>query len=177
MAENCDRVMTREHLLQAVWGYEYFGDMRTVDVTIRRLREKIEDDPSQPEYIITRRGLGYSMRNPKKHRDNTCHKVTSGCFHTDPVDVRPSYTCSLILIAVANYRGLFRPHGGIESFIDNFFRIMSKLGPALDYLAIEPVSLSFFQNRDEKVANRMTDEIAKFVNNLNDVKQRRSTNY
>ncbi|WP_374021037.1 RHS repeat-associated core domain-containing protein [Paenibacillus thiaminolyticus] len=53
------------HLLQAVWGYEYFGDVRTVDVTIRRLREKIEDDPSKPEYIITRRGLGYMMRNPR----------------------------------------------------------------------------------------------------------------
>lgn len=65
MAKNCGRVMTREHLLQAVWGYEYLGDMRTVDVTIRRLREKIEDDPSRPEYIITRRGLGYLMRNPK----------------------------------------------------------------------------------------------------------------
>lgn len=65
MAKNCGRVMTREHLLQAVWGYEYLGDMRTVDVTIRRLREKLEDDPSRPEYIITRRGLGYMMRNPK----------------------------------------------------------------------------------------------------------------
>lgn len=65
MARNCGKVMTREHLLQAVWGYEYFGDVRTVDVTIRRLREKLEDDPSKPEYIITRRGLGYIMRNPK----------------------------------------------------------------------------------------------------------------
>jgi len=65
MAKNCGRVMTREHLLQAVWGYEYLGDMRTVDVTIRRLREKLEDDPSRPEYIITRRGLGYMLRNPK----------------------------------------------------------------------------------------------------------------
>ncbi|GAA3410820.1 response regulator YycF [Paenibacillus hodogayensis] len=65
MAKNCGRVMTREHLLQAVWGFEYLGDVRTVDVTIRRLREKIEDDPSRPEYIMTRRGLGYTMRNPK----------------------------------------------------------------------------------------------------------------
>lgn len=64
MARNMGRVMTREHLLQAVWGYEYFGDVRTVDVTIRRLREKIEDDPGRPEYILTRRGLGYLMRNP-----------------------------------------------------------------------------------------------------------------
>ncbi|TMV47996.1 response regulator transcription factor [Paenibacillus mesophilus] len=65
MAKNSGRVMTREHLLQAVWGFEYLGDVRTVDVTIRRLREKIEDDPSRPEYIMTRRGLGYTMRNPK----------------------------------------------------------------------------------------------------------------
>lgn len=61
--QNKGKVMTREHLLQAVWGYEYFGDVRTVDVTIRRLREKIEDDPSKPEYIITRRGLGYMVRD------------------------------------------------------------------------------------------------------------------
>jgi two-component system response regulator VicR len=65
LARNSGKVMTREHLLQAVWGFEYFGDVRTVDVTIRRLREKIEDDPSHPEYILTRRGLGYLMRNPK----------------------------------------------------------------------------------------------------------------
>lgn len=65
MARNSGKVMTREHLLQAVWGFEYFGDVRTVDVTIRRLREKIEDDPSRPEYILTRRGLGYMVRNPK----------------------------------------------------------------------------------------------------------------
>lgn len=65
LARNSGKVMTREHLLQAVWGFEYFGDVRTVDVTIRRLREKIENDPSRPEYILTRRGLGYMMRNPK----------------------------------------------------------------------------------------------------------------
>ena len=56
-------VLTREHLLQAVWGYDYFGDERTVDVTIRRLREKIEDNPSIPEYVITKRGLGYYFAN------------------------------------------------------------------------------------------------------------------
>lgn len=65
LARNNGKVMTREHLLQAVWGFEYFGDVRTVDVTIRRLREKIEDDPSRPEIIMTRRGLGYLMRNPR----------------------------------------------------------------------------------------------------------------
>lgn len=65
LVKNAGKVMTREHLLQAVWGFEYFGDVRTVDVTIRRLREKIEDDPSKPEYILTRRGLGYMMRSSK----------------------------------------------------------------------------------------------------------------
>lgn len=65
LARNVNQVLTREHLLQSVWGYDYFGDVRTVDVTVRRLREKLEDDPSHPEYIITRRGLGYTMRNPK----------------------------------------------------------------------------------------------------------------
>ncbi|MCZ8517630.1 response regulator YycF [Paenibacillus filicis] len=65
LTKNSGKVMTREHLLQAVWGFEYFGDVRTVDVTIRRLREKLEDDPSRPEYIITRRGLGYMMRSTK----------------------------------------------------------------------------------------------------------------
>jgi two-component system response regulator VicR len=65
MAKHVGRVMTREHLLQAVWGYDYFGDVRTVDVTIRRLREKLEDDPSKPEYITTRRGLGYVMKFSK----------------------------------------------------------------------------------------------------------------
>lgn len=59
-----EQVMTRDHLLQSVWGYDYYGDARTVDVTIRRLREKIEDDPSNPNYILTRRGLGYVFKNP-----------------------------------------------------------------------------------------------------------------
>jgi len=54
-----DQVFTRETLLEKVWGYEYYGDVRTVDVTIRRLREKLEKNPSNPEYIMTRRGVGY----------------------------------------------------------------------------------------------------------------------
>lgn len=63
LATHIGQVMTREHLLETVWGYDYFGDVRTVDVTIRRLREKIEDIPSRPAYILTRRGVGYYMRN------------------------------------------------------------------------------------------------------------------
>jgi len=53
------QVFSREEILQRAWGYEYLGDIRTVDVTIRRLREKIEDNPSSPKYIITKRGIGY----------------------------------------------------------------------------------------------------------------------
>lgn len=64
LARHIGQVMTREHLLQTVWGYDYFGDVRTVDVTIRRLREKVEDNPSHPAWIITRRGVGYYLRNP-----------------------------------------------------------------------------------------------------------------
>lgn len=64
LAQNSNQVLTREHLLQSVWGFDYFGDARTVDVTIRRLREKVEDDPSNPQYIVTRRGLGYVMKDP-----------------------------------------------------------------------------------------------------------------
>lgn len=63
LANHMGQVMTREHLLEIVWGYDYFGDVRTVDVTVRRLREKIEDTPSRPEYILTRRGVGYYMKS------------------------------------------------------------------------------------------------------------------
>lgn len=59
LAQQKTQVFSREILLEKVWGYEYFGDVRAVDVTIRRLREKIEDDPSKPSYILTKRGVGY----------------------------------------------------------------------------------------------------------------------
>ena len=52
-------VFSRKDLMQKVWNYDYYGDMRTVDVTVRRLREKIEDDPGKPTRILTRRGAGY----------------------------------------------------------------------------------------------------------------------
>lgn len=64
LARHIGQVMTREHLLETVWGYDYFGDVRTVDVTVRRLREKIEENPSNPVWIVTRRGVGYYLRNP-----------------------------------------------------------------------------------------------------------------
>ena len=53
------QVVTRETLLEKVWGYEYYGDIRTVDVTVRRIREKIEKDTSAPKILITKRGVGY----------------------------------------------------------------------------------------------------------------------
>jgi len=53
------QIFSRETLLEKVWGYEYYGDVRTVDVTVRRVREKIEKDPSNPCYIMTKRGVGY----------------------------------------------------------------------------------------------------------------------
>ena len=59
MALNPNKVYSRDHLLNAVWGYDYPGDVRTVDVHIRRLREKIEANPSEPKYVHTKWGVGY----------------------------------------------------------------------------------------------------------------------
>lgn len=59
LAENKEQVFSREDLLYKVWNYEYYGDVRTVDVTIRRLRIKIEENPEKPVYILTKRGIGY----------------------------------------------------------------------------------------------------------------------
>lgn len=61
LAANRGRVFSREHLLERIWGYDYFGDTRTVDVHIRRLREKIETEPSNPTRLITVRGIGYKL--------------------------------------------------------------------------------------------------------------------
>ena len=59
LASQPEQVVTRETLLEKVWGYEYYGDIRTVDVTVRRIREKIEKDTSIPKILMTRRGVGY----------------------------------------------------------------------------------------------------------------------
>lgn len=59
LASQPEQVVTRETLLEKVWGYEYYGDIRTVDVTVRRIREKIEKDTSIPKILITKRGVGY----------------------------------------------------------------------------------------------------------------------
>ncbi|MGP1441090.1 MAG: response regulator [Anaerovoracaceae bacterium] len=65
LAERADKVFSREQLLEEVWGYEYYGDIRTVDVTVRRLREKLEDNSSHPKYIMTKRGIGYYFHDPQ----------------------------------------------------------------------------------------------------------------
>ena len=59
LANQPGQVVTRETLLEKVWGYEYYGDIRTVDVTVRRIREKIEKDTSNPKILITKRSVGY----------------------------------------------------------------------------------------------------------------------
>ena len=66
LAQHIGQVINREHLLQTVWGYDYFGDVRTVDVTVRRLREKIEDNPSHPNWLATGRDVGYYLRPSEK---------------------------------------------------------------------------------------------------------------
>ena len=63
LAQQPGQVITREALLERVWGYEYYGDIRTVDVTVRRIRERIEKDTSNPQILITKRGVGYYIPN------------------------------------------------------------------------------------------------------------------
>ena len=63
LASQPGQVVTREVLLEKVWGYEYYGDIRTVDVTVRRIREKIEKDTSAPKILITKRGVGYYVKS------------------------------------------------------------------------------------------------------------------
>ena len=66
LANQLGQVVTRETLLEKVWGYEYYGDIRTVDVTVRRIREKIETDTSAPKILITKRGVGYYIATGDK---------------------------------------------------------------------------------------------------------------
>ena len=61
LADHPGKVLSREHLLEQVWGYDYFGDGRLVDVHVRRLRTKIEHDPASPRFILTVRGMGYKL--------------------------------------------------------------------------------------------------------------------
>lgn len=66
LVKNPNKVYSRENLLNLVWGYEYPGDVRTVDVHVRRLREKVETNPSDPKYVYTKWGVGYYYRSDKK---------------------------------------------------------------------------------------------------------------
>jgi len=66
LASNPGTVFSREELLEKVWNYKYYGDLRAVDVAVKRLREKVETRPSEPEYIMTRRGAGYYFNNSFK---------------------------------------------------------------------------------------------------------------
>ena len=66
LAKQPGQVITREILLEKVWGYEYYGDIRTVDVTVRRIREKIELDTSNPKILVTKRGVGYYLSTNKE---------------------------------------------------------------------------------------------------------------
>ncbi len=59
LVQNPGKVFSRQELMSDVWQYDYYGDLRTVDVAVRRLREKIEDNPAEPEFVITKRGAGY----------------------------------------------------------------------------------------------------------------------
>jgi DNA-binding response OmpR family regulator len=60
-ADHASQVLSRDQLLERVWGYEYLGDSRLVDAHVRRLRVKIEDQPDEPRIIVTARGLGYRL--------------------------------------------------------------------------------------------------------------------
>jgi two-component system response regulator RegX3 len=61
LMENVNRVLTRGQIIDRVWGSNYFGDTKTLDVHIKRLRSKVEEDPARPKYIQTVRGLGYKL--------------------------------------------------------------------------------------------------------------------
>ena len=61
LMQNRNRVLTRQTLIDRVWGYDYVGDTKTLDVHVKRLRSKIEPDPADPKYLVTVRGLGYKF--------------------------------------------------------------------------------------------------------------------
>ena len=65
LATNFGKVLSREDLLERVWGYDYFGDSRLVDVHVRRLRTKVEIDPANPKYVVTIRGMGYKLQTQR----------------------------------------------------------------------------------------------------------------
>ena len=65
MARNIGKVLPRERILQKVWGYNYYGTARTIDNFINRLRQKIEENPLEPRFLLTVRGVGYKVRSPQ----------------------------------------------------------------------------------------------------------------
>ena len=87
LANQLGQVVTRETLLEKVWGYEYYGDIRTVDVTVRRIREKIEEDTSNPKILITKRGVGYYIptANKIKRIPITLFRVNSSLKTKTPI--------------------------------------------------------------------------------------------
>jgi two-component system response regulator RegX3 len=62
LLENVNRVLTRGQIIDRVWGSDYFGDTKTLDVHVKRIRSKIEADPARPEHLVTVRGLGYKFQ-------------------------------------------------------------------------------------------------------------------
>jgi two-component system response regulator RegX3 len=68
LLENAGRVLPREVLIDRVWGHDYVGDTKTLDVHVKRLRAKVEEDPSNPVRIVTIRGLGYKFETPRADR-------------------------------------------------------------------------------------------------------------
>ena len=68
LASSPNRVFSRDELMEKVWNYDYVGDARTVDVTVRRLREKLEKNPAEPEFILTKRGMGYFFAEPQSRQ-------------------------------------------------------------------------------------------------------------
>ncbi|MFN8018166.1 MAG: response regulator transcription factor [Acidimicrobiales bacterium] len=66
LLENAGRVLSRDLLIDRIWGHDYVGDTKTLDVHVKRLRAKVEDDPSAPTRIVTIRGLGYKYEVPKR---------------------------------------------------------------------------------------------------------------
>src|SRR6478735_11293801 len=63
-ADHPNTVLSRDQLLERVWGYDYLGDSRLVDAHVRRLRVKVEDQPDDPKYVVTVRGIGYKLQSP-----------------------------------------------------------------------------------------------------------------
>ena len=66
LAATPGKVVSREELMTEVWQYDYYGDLRAVDVAVRRLREKIEDNPAEPSCVLTKRGAGYYFQEPQR---------------------------------------------------------------------------------------------------------------